>query len=276
MSTRDLFEMAGLAALGLLDDEERDQFERAFRSADPQIQAQIRREQLLYSTSFADDLPDVEAPPGLRSRVLSAVRRAIDRVASTDRPLVIGALPRQRSTMPIWRAACIGFATATVVLGAFFVDLNRTVYEMEQQTASNFSMDELQRVLGGRALELFADPNARQVGFVQVAHATPSPAVGDDINPATRNIPKAVLRVDPETRQAFLLCAHLPIAGGEYQLVVEGADQSSTLAHRFRSTGGYVSVEVQIEDLNTLTQLVIMGPVDESGVSQVVLRPKDV
>lgn len=264
MNTRDLFEMAGLAALGLLDDEERDQFERSLRAADPQIQAQIRREQLLYSTSFEETLPDVDAPPGLRARVLAAVRRAIDRVASTDRPLVIGALPRQRTMLPVWRAACIGFATATVVLGAFFVQLNRTVYQMAEQTQTNFTLAELQNVLGARGMDLFGNPYAREVGFVQVA----------DINSPTRA--NAVLRIDPETRQAILICRNLPMAAGEYQLVIEGPDQTNTVAHKFRATGGIVPVEIRIDNLDELTHLAIVGPADESGQQRVLLRPKDV
>ncbi|TVQ83406.1 MAG: hypothetical protein EA380_00075 [Phycisphaeraceae bacterium] len=258
--------MAGLSALGLLDDEERDQFEHALRAADPQIQAQIRREQLLYSTSFEEALPDVDVPPGLRARVLAAVRRAIDRVASTDRPLVIGALPRHRTMLPVWRAACIGFATATVVLGAFFVQLNRTVYQMAEQTQTNFTLAELQQTLGARGLALFSNPNAHEVGFIPVA---------DTNSPITIKA-RAVLRVDPETRQAFLICADLPIAAGEYQLVIEGPDNSNTVAHKFRATGGIVPVEIRIENLDELTQLAIVGPVDETGQQRVLLRPKSV
>ena len=46
MTTHELLELASLDALGLLDADERESFERAFRAAAPAVQAQIRREQL--------------------------------------------------------------------------------------------------------------------------------------------------------------------------------------------------------------------------------------
>ena len=63
-NTRDLLEYAALDALGLLDDAEREEFERAFRAASPEVQAMVRREQTRAADIDAI-LPRVEAPAGL-------------------------------------------------------------------------------------------------------------------------------------------------------------------------------------------------------------------
>ena len=77
MTTHELLELASLDAMGLLDPEEREAFELAFRAAAPALQAQIRREQLRLS--YIDGiLPVVEPPPGLRARVMAKVREAIE------------------------------------------------------------------------------------------------------------------------------------------------------------------------------------------------------
>jgi hypothetical protein len=77
MNLQQMIESAILDAMGLLDDSEREQFERAFRTASPVIQAQIRREQTRLSQIEAL-LPDVTPPASLRAAVVDAVRRQIE------------------------------------------------------------------------------------------------------------------------------------------------------------------------------------------------------
>src|SRR5438105_666068 len=102
MNTHDLLEMASLDAMGLLDPEEREAFERAFRAAPPPLQAQIRREQLRFSA--ADDiLPQVEPPLGLRARVIAAVREAMQTMAGRRAAEAAPALRSATAVSRFWR-----------------------------------------------------------------------------------------------------------------------------------------------------------------------------
>jgi hypothetical protein len=57
MTAYELIEMAVLDALGILDEEERASFERAFAAAAPGLQAQVRAEQARL-VDLVDLLPD--------------------------------------------------------------------------------------------------------------------------------------------------------------------------------------------------------------------------
>ena len=91
-STRDLIELSLLDAMGLLDDEERAAFERAFAGTSPAVQSHVRREQTrLAQIDFL--LPDVEAPAGLRAMVLEAVRKAMAEGAVAKAPAGAAFMP---------------------------------------------------------------------------------------------------------------------------------------------------------------------------------------
>src|SRR5262249_14914584 len=122
MKTQELLELAALDALGLLDEAEREAFDRAFRAAPPALQAQIRREQ----TRIAGDdslLPKVETPMGLKARVLAAWREAVAAVSNRSRTRrLVGALTLMpnRGVNPWWRAGAIACAAASLVLAVGF------------------------------------------------------------------------------------------------------------------------------------------------------------
>lgn len=118
MTLQQLIEMAILDAMGLLDEQERDEFESSFRAASAPIQAQVRREQTRLSRIEAL-LPDVAAPAGLRAAVLEAVRQQMALGLSTDEPaeLIVPPFIQSRGVSRLWRAAAVGLAAAAVVLG---------------------------------------------------------------------------------------------------------------------------------------------------------------
>ncbi|MEO1130526.1 MAG: hypothetical protein AAFX05_12590, partial [Planctomycetota bacterium] len=149
MTTQELYELASLDALGLLDDDERADFERAFRAAAPEVQAQIRRQQL-HAADIEDLLPRVEPPAGLRARVLEAVRQAMSvvRPAHMSHAQDSGVLAKIYTSMPLWRAACIGFATATVVLSLFFVWVAQENQRIAARWENAETLAELQQNLG--------------------------------------------------------------------------------------------------------------------------------
>ena len=69
MSIQQLIELAILDAMALLDHEEQDQFDAAFRASSPAVQSQVRREQTRLAV-IETLLPDVTPPAGLRAAPL--------------------------------------------------------------------------------------------------------------------------------------------------------------------------------------------------------------
>lgn len=120
-TTRGLLEDALLDVYGMLDDEQRERFEQAFRSAPPALQAELRRAQTRFA-KFTGFLPEVDAPIELRSKVLSAVRQAVDGKGSSVLRLTDGADPEpmedRRYVSRVWRIVSLATATAAVVMGA--------------------------------------------------------------------------------------------------------------------------------------------------------------
>jgi anti-sigma-K factor RskA len=224
MTTQQLIEMAVLDALALLDDEERDDFERTFRAAKPQIQAHVRREQTRLSNIEAF-LPDVEPPAGLRAAVIAALREEIAHPSSrryADQPIP---MLTARRVSPLWRAVAVGLGTAAVVLLGTFFYLNQQIRDIERQIDSFNTVVMLDNELGRELNSIVRDPQSRRVAF-QTVNAE---------NPGT-----AVLYVDPEKGKVYLLCDELPNyeEGRTYALfLVDGAGAETELA-RFSSNGG--------------------------------------
>ena len=262
MTTRELFEQANLDALGLLDEEERAAFERAFRAASPAVRAQIRREQLRMS-DLESLLPDVDPPVGLRHKVLARWREAVLNVGSAGR-ISPEALGRRGSSAPIWRAACIGFATATVVISMFFVWMAQEHGRMAETVQRNTSLDDLQRAAGPELLDLLTAPQSRRLTFV-AAHAESAEA-GSTIR----------LYFDPERETAGLLCRDLPISPeGEhltrYRLVIERPDGAFERVHEFTAQAGVFSSLVAWRPDLAGQKLAIVRPAAD-GSEEVMFR----
>lgn len=206
MKTQELLELAALDALGLLDEAERDAFDRAFRAAPPALQAQIRREQ----TRIAGDdslLPKVEAPMGLRARVMAAWREAVEAVSerSVSRRLV-GALTLlpSRGVSPLWRAGAIGCAAASIVLAVFMVNI-RGQFDALDAASNQLSRTEwFAKEYGPRFQKLFFSETTQHVAFVPTSSQVKT---------------QAKLMIDPETNTGLLYACQLPDAPGGYALV---------------------------------------------------------
>lgn len=212
MSTRDLFELASLDALGLLDEGERESFEQAFRAAPPHVQAQVRRQQLHF-TQIDDLLPEVAPPPGLKARVMAAVRQAITAVANEGPVARVGRVSSFSAFMnfaPMWRAACIGFATASLVLGWFLMGFAAQAKKIDEVASGDAIMRQLANDAAGY-IDILSRDDHQSIRFAPLAM---------DIDAA--NPPSAVLYIEPETNRALLMCSHLPHGGGHYSLVLRG------------------------------------------------------
>lgn len=255
MSTRELLELASLDALGLLDDEERESFESAFRAAPTEVQSRVRREQARFAQ--ADHLlPPVEPPVGLRAAVIARVREAIASVRGDDGAVLasIGAAP-SRNHMPIWRAACIGFATATAVLGVLYLTVAQQNQTMESLAESGALSTVLQE-MGPRAQDVLLADHAQRVRFVPAAA---------DVHESVR----ATLHFDPDTGDAILLCEGLPVVDGTYTIVIRDGDGEVRIKD-FSGTGGKVPVFLEDIDANRVAGLGIDGPATQ-GASVITL-----
>lgn len=217
MITRDLFEMASLDVLGLLDDEERRAFERGFREAPPAVQAQIRREQLRIA-EIEEWLPNVAPPPGTKAGVMDAVREAMSAMREgrgrehLTRKVGPLALALQRNVSPLWRAAAIGLATATLLAGYFVLDLRSEVSQVSRLLDNDKSMQEFMRAGVPGITGVLSDASATHIAFVR-AHDAPETGVARAGLYRSENSP------------AYLVCT-LPKTPGGYRLVALSDDGS--------------------------------------------------
>ncbi|HVU65422.1 MAG TPA: hypothetical protein VHC70_15680 [Phycisphaerales bacterium] len=229
LGTHNLLEMASLDAMGLLDPEERDAFERAFHAAAPAVQAQIRREQLRFSR-MDELLPKVDPPLGLRARVIAAVRGAMESVAGRK-----GAdLPSLRFPTGVsrfWRVGAIGALAASLVLGYFTfeaLNANRGLTDAKQGMLIS---SQWQQEFGHRFEATFMNPNARLVAFQPASDAP-------DLRGA-----RASLLLDSVKKSGQLIVKDLP-ADGEYEVVVVDSNgHESNAIITFKSVGSGLAKE---------------------------------
>ena len=259
MSTRELLELAALDAMGLLDEEEREGFDTAFRAAPPEVQARVRSEQARFAN--ADHLlPPVEPPAGLRARVMAAVREAISSVRSEDAGVIASIGAPIRNNAPMWRAACIGFATASAVLGVLYLTLAQQNNRMQTLHAQG-TITEMIQDMGPRAKEILMSPDVRPVAFTPAA-----PDVHESVT--------ASLFYDGVTGEALLLCEGLPVANGVYTLTLRDGSNASNL-QTIIAEGGFVPTHIVGLDASKLSGLTIEGPARAGGSSETILTVGD-
>jgi hypothetical protein len=175
MTAYELIEMAVLDALGILDEEERASFERAFAAAAPGLQAQVRAEQARL-VDLVDLLPD-EAPRGeLRDLTLAAVRAAIAE-QRTERQVAgrIGASAGAKAVQPrvsgaprvhrVWRGAAIAMAAASLGLAAGMVQ----VYRYYEQSTADAVVNNFYDQIGPLLDDTLFNAQTKRVTFTPVA-----------------------------------------------------------------------------------------------------------
>jgi len=162
MKTQELLELAALDALGLLEEHERDEFDRAFRAAPPALQAQIRREQ----TRIAKDdtlLPEVDAPLGLKAKVLATWREAM-----TSRKWTLPPILPSSGVSPVWRMAAVGSLAAVIVMGVSFLYI-KGEFERYSTMAHEIAKKEAEvKDFGPRLESDLFNVNVTKVHFVAV------------------------------------------------------------------------------------------------------------
>jgi hypothetical protein len=159
MTIQELLENAQLDSLGLLDEQDRDAFERAFFAAPAPLQAQIRQEQARLCRVDAL-LPQVDLPENLWPKVREAVRLAQVHAAAEAQGTILHddagrtarPLPMIRATgvHRVWRASAIGFATAAVVMGAALVHLRLTAERQDQSARAELLAGNMVDTIGAK------------------------------------------------------------------------------------------------------------------------------
>ena len=232
MTTLEMIENALLDAMGLLDEGETREFERAFASASSAVQAQVRREQTRLS-HIQRLLPQVEPPADLRAAVIAAVRREMDLAAQderrTDRSPIFTLLPAHRVSAG-WRAAAIGVLTAAVVFGAATIDMRQTFSRIEAQLHTDSFLLEWP----SEADKYIFDAGTRRVSFDRSDFSTPG---------------EVVLWVKPETGEAFFYCKSLPwkLSGKKCELVAIDDEGVARQLADFMYEGKVISMEVKVQ-----------------------------
>lgn len=244
-STQELLELAQLDVLGLLDADEREAFERSFRAASPETQAQIRREQTRLAGSGADALlPRVDVPMGLRARVLAAIRDAMQTMTSASRTgddvagRIIPDLIPSRGVNRWWRTGAIGSLAASIVFGfaalQMRADNQRLTNAQESERLSRLFFQEY----GPQFENTLLNHNTK---FVQFTPAAENAAVG---------AAKATLLLDSVNKRAQLYIKNFSEASGRYSLVVVDQNgQSRRAVLEFTPSGNGIGHEM-IEDLD--------------------------
>ena len=244
MNIQELLESAQLDSLGLLDEQDRDAFERAFFAAPEPLQAQIRQEQARLCRVDAL-LPQVELPESLWPKVREAVRLAQvqaagvaqgtilhDAAGRTARPLP---MIRSSGVHRVWRASAIGFATAAVVMGAALVHLRLTAERQEQTTRS----------------EILAGNTVNALGAKYTGEILYGKSVGHYIMTAVRESQngRAALFTSPEWDKDVLYC-QVALADESLTLrLVELDEEGKVVAQldEFEAKGGEVRREVDLK-----------------------------
>jgi len=206
-NNRDLIELAQLDALGLLDEGERQLFERAFKAAPASIQQLVRDTQSRASQIDAW-LPDVQPPASLRQRVVAAVTAAIR--SESRQPEVAGRLhpviSRSTTVSPYWRAAAIGSMAAALLFGVVTLKLYNDFQTVNSNLQSNALQDKWLKDFGPRFEQMLTSGKTQ---FVQFDAASDGARAGS-----------AVALLDPETETGHFLAKDLPQVDGGYTLAL--------------------------------------------------------
>jgi anti-sigma-K factor RskA len=248
----ELFEQAGLAALGLLDRDEHEAYERALREQPLEVREQVLREQARFAES--EELrAKVEPDASLKERVLDRVHAAIVQRVINAEATENGARPTNNG----WRIASVSLLAACVALGAIAFTTYQTNSNMRSQLESN-------AVATGSVSveEMLFDTSVKRYALLPASQ--------------TENVSaQATLFVKESTNEARLVYRGLPrVEGSTYRIVVIDEEGSVTreLA-QFEGTPQRDSIKLPAPAPRTRVAIVLMpnGEVSAGSKPQALL-----
>lgn len=256
MDTNQLLELAALDVLGVLDPEERDAFEAAFSAAPPELQAQIRREQLRVARNERL-LPKVETPLGLRARVLAALREAMQTVGA--RKEVAGRIsPAALELAPVqgvnrwWRAASIGAVAAAIAMTTIALQFRSDYSNVQTVMKSDDISQAMQKHFGTWLERDLLSPTTRHIAFSPVGAWSGNP----------EGVAKCVVLLDTAGSRGQMFVKNLPINVG-YTLV--GLDKDGKVVKRFVNVTATALVIDQVGLADFSLEGVVSLAIAESG-----------
>lgn len=271
MTTQDLIELNTLYALGMLDQDEQSAFEHSLQSASPHVRERVFAEARRLA-DLGDLLPDEEPTPELRALVLSAVRAAMHEHASRSHPhhatvapaaAIAGritpapvrtsqpAVPRGARVHPVWRAAAIGLAAATVALTVVSAQ-NRDIYK---QLDNQFLITEAYDTMGAEFVEsMLMDTNSKRIALTATDAASATRA---DIRPVAAVWHNA----DWNTSRLFIKNLKASPDAEPYRLVVLDADGNIVREIKeFIPTGELEAINITINPTTDAHLAIYQGP----------------
>jgi anti-sigma-K factor RskA len=283
MNTQSLIEHTVLYSLGFLDGPEQAQYESALMAAPPAVRAHVQAEARRMA-DLGDLLPSDQPAPELRDLVIAAVRagmreQEVEQRLAADMSAVAGritpdsarsaprarrysqpTLSRVRGVHPVWRAAAIGLAGATIALTV----ISANVRDLQHAAAEGARIAELYKDTGAEFVNaaLF-DTNTKRVTLTPVASGSAGQA-GNAVASVWHN---------PDWGSARLFVKNLrPQAGNEpYRLVVLDADGNIVReVAEFRPNGELQDIGITV-NLATESRLAIYQSIREAIDTQPVL-----
>lgn len=235
MSVQQLIELSILDAMGLLDEDERQQFELSFRRATPAIQAHVRREQTRLSR-IESLLPAVEAPAGLRALVLDAVRaHMVSEVADDGVSDLVIPMTRSTRVHALWRAGAIGLAAASIVLGFTTFVFQSQFDSLTKLTQQGSIVDSMAREYGAAFVhDLVFDRDTQRVVLTSDRENFKG---------------QASLFINPEWDNAKFFCRSLTSPEGKtFRLaILDEEGHVVEVLREFRSNGELMPMEVDLK-----------------------------
>ncbi len=262
MTTQELIELSLLDAVGLLEETEREAFDRAFQASAPAIQAQVRREQTRLS-QIEMLLPDVAAPAHLRAMVIEAVRKAMAAEADAPAPLAfVPPMARSATVSRWWRAASLGLATAAAIFMVATVYLWNATLELRQNIQGDGMVEQLASQFGHAYVrDVLLHPDTKRAVFRPVAAGTRVEAAMW-VNPGWK-----------EGKEAVLVTAGLPPTDGRpYRLaVIDENDQVVEEIATIDPTGLVTPLKVPF-DASRAAHLAVFAPGEGTRLGPMVSR----
>lgn len=278
MNTQALIEHTVLYTLGFLDDQEQTQYESALMAASPKVREHVQAEARRMA-DLGDLLPSDQPDPELRDLVIAAVRAGMreqeveQRLASaplahaaiagritpdtSTRRYSQPALPRVRGVHPVWRAAAIGLAGATIALTV----ISANVRDLQHTAAEGARIAAFYNETGAEFVNstLF-DANTKRVTLSPVSNETANNAV-------------ASVWHNPDWGSARLFVKNLRAQAGDepYRLVVLDAEGNIVReVAQFRPTGELQDIGITV-NLATESRLAIYQSMREAIDAQPLL-----
>ncbi len=267
-----LLRLAGLDALGQLDQNEQHQFQIGLKHASPDLKEEVKEVQNSILSDIRDSLPDVTPDQSLRKRVLHAVSRCIARDFEQSVQTTTAKnydLPAFRKdwferfvagrVSPVWRVAALILITVLVGVMFYNMDVRRRFSDAMIGFRNNEVDQVLEKEFGHTAKDFMLDANA-----IHVAMNSTNDSFGG----------RALISYLPDDKQGIMFAENLPTMDQEYILQVQTMDGSDAVVLvSFESNGGVVAIDFDIPqniDLNQAT-FALLAP-QEDGKYETILQ----